>query len=303
MPLTRALRDDIRRFAPTHFHLSAPDLLGKSAQRFARELRIPVVTSVHTRFETYCRYYGLQALAPTIERLLRQFYAGSDLLLAPTVPMAESLREGGGGERVRIWGRGVDRGLFTPDRRDPDWRRGHGYSDDDVVVLFFGRLVREKGLETFAEAIADLRRRGHTIRPLIVGDGPERAMLAARLGDAVFTGHLEGEALARAISSADILINPSVTEAFGNVNLEAMASGVAVVSAQVDSAEALIDPRRTGLLVEPTAPRAYADAVDSLIRSPAWRERLAMGAVAAAASYSWPAILDGVIDLYQSGLV
>jgi glycosyltransferase involved in cell wall biosynthesis len=298
--LTPAIRRDIKRFAPTHFHLSAPDLLGRSAQRFARRLGVPVVTSLHTRFETYFRYYGLQMLVPLVERHLKSFYSESDVVLAPNDPMAELLRQDGLGERVRIWGRGVDRQLFSPARRDPAWRRARGYRDNEIVVLFFGRLVREKGIETFARAVEALAERGHKLRPLVVGEGPARAWLEERLPRAVFTGHLEGADLARAVASADILVNPSVTEAFGNVNLEAMSAGLAVVSADVGSAQALISQSRTGVLVPPDNPAAYADAVDGLIRAPRRLRSLQLAAVAAATAYNWPAILDGVLDVYRS---
>src|SRR5690606_4714051 len=117
----------------------------------------------------------------------------------------------------------------------------------------------------FAEAIARIRAQGHQVRPLIVGEGPARGWLAERMPNATFMGHLSGAALGRAVASADILINPSVTEAFGNVNLEAMASGLAVVSADIASASALIADGKTGLLVPAGQAEAYVDAVVGLM--------------------------------------
>src|SRR3569623_3226644 len=190
--------------------------------------------------------------------------------------------------RVRIWGRGVEHGQFTPARRSDDWRRSLGYGKDEPAILFFGRLVQEKGLDIFVETMRALQGRGHRLRPLIVGEGPARPWLEAQLPEAVFTGHLASEALGRAVASADILVNPSVTEAFGNVNLEAMAAGLAVVSADVGSAQALIENGKQGLLVEPKDPAAYADAVETLIRVPARRKRLANAAVGDSGGYHWP---------------
>jgi glycosyltransferase involved in cell wall biosynthesis len=138
------------------------------------------------------------------------------------------------------------------------------------------------------------------VRPLAVGDGPARPWLEGQLPNARFTGHLDGEPLACAVASADILINPSTTEAFGNVNLEAMAAGLAVVSADVGSARALIEDGRSGLLVPPKAAPAYADAVEKLIDSPRRRRALAVAALAVSATYVWADILDGVILAYQS---
>jgi glycosyltransferase involved in cell wall biosynthesis len=160
--------------------------------------------------------------------------------------------------------------------------------------------VQEKGLDTFASALAMLAARGHRVRPLIVGDGPARPWLQRALPGALFTGHLEHEALGRAVASADILINPSTTEAFGNVNLEAMAAGLAVVSADVGSARALIENGRSGLLVPAGEAGAYADAVESLIRSPMRRRGLGRAARSASLAYNWPDILDSVISAYRS---
>lgn len=301
MGLPGAVRDDVLRFRPTHVHLSCPDLLGGRAQALARDIDVPVVASMHTRFETYPSYYGLDFLTPAIVRRLKNFYAGSDVVLAPNAPMAESLQAlDVDANRIRIWARGVDRGLFSPARRSDEWRRAQGYKDGEPVVLFFGRLVQEKGLDAFAATIRALEERGHEVRPLIVGDGPARERLAEQLPGAHFTGHLDGEALGRAVASADILVNPSTTEAFGNVNLEAMAAGLAVVSADVGSAQALIADKQSGLLVPPDKPAAYADAVESLIRSPQRRRALGLAALAVSAAYNWADILDGVVGLYQA---
>jgi glycosyltransferase involved in cell wall biosynthesis len=203
------------------------------------------------------------------------------------------------GDHVRIWSRGVDHNLWSPAKRDLNWRRGQGYSDDEAVLLFFGRLVKEKGLDIFEATISELRSRGHRARPLIVGAGPAGEELASRIGDAVFTGHVEGNALARAVASADILVNPSTTEAFGNVNLEAMASGVALISADAPAARALIEDGKTGLIVPPRDAAAYADAVEALTRDGERRRQIADAALESSRAYRWSAILDRVIDTYR----
>jgi glycosyltransferase involved in cell wall biosynthesis len=135
---------------------------------------------------------------------------------------------------------------------------------------------------------------------LVVGEGPAGRAFQARVGEAMFAGHLEGEALGRAVASADILINPSVTEAFGNVNLEAMAAGLAVVSADVASAQALIEPDTTGILIPPHDVPAYTDAVHRLILDPQLRGRLGKQASLAASAYDWPTILDDVVQAYRT---
>lgn len=296
--LPKSVRADIERFAPNIIHVSAPDLLGTGAQKLARRLGVAVVASLHTRFETYFDYYGLGAFRGMGERHLQRFYRASDHVLAPNSASADSLVAiGVRQEDIAIWGRGVDPAAFSPALRDLNWRHELGYRDDEIVPLFFGRLVLEKGIAAFADAIRLLRERGHSLRPLIVGTGPAEARFRALLPDAIFTGHLDGRALGRAVASADILINPSTTEAFGNVNLEAMASGIAIVSADVGSARALITSGSSGLLCESSAP-ALAEATARLIDSPGIRCALAREAYARSADYRWPDILDNVLASY-----
>jgi glycosyltransferase involved in cell wall biosynthesis len=298
--LPKRVRDDIRAFAPNLFHLSAPDLLGRRAQGFARELNIPVVASLHTLFQTYLDYYGLGFLRRMGENYLNRYYARCDYVLAPNPLLAEEVRQATGlGDRVRIWSRGVDHLLWSPGKRDMAWRRSQGYADDEAVLLFFGRLVKEKGLDVFEGVVRELRERGHRVRPMIVGEGPAGDELSSRLGEALFTGHVEDEELVRAVASSDILVNPSTTEAFGNVNLEAMAAGVALVSSDAPAAVALIRDGVTGLLVPARDLGAYADAVEGLIRDPARRHALAAAAMEASATFRWSAILDRVIETYR----
>jgi glycosyltransferase involved in cell wall biosynthesis len=298
--LPRSVRRDIVDFAPTVFHVSSPDILGMRAIALAKTLDVPIVASMHTRFETYPSYYGLDFLTPAIRRRLRRFYSRCDHVLAPSPLMAESLAGFGvAADRVHIWSRGVDRSAFSPDRRDEAWRREQGYAENEPVVLFFGRVVQEKGLDVFIATIEELERRGRRLRPLIVGEGPARVVVEERLPGAVFTGHIEGSELGRAIASADILVNPSVTEAFGNVTLEAMASGLAIISADVGASHVLLADGKNGLLVAPKDPAAYADAVETLIRVPARRRRLGQAATIASAAYNWTDILDSVVAVYR----
>lgn len=295
--LNRALRADLAEFRPTAVHLSAPDLLGAQAGKWARRRGLPVVASLHTRFETYLSYYGLDWLRPGVERYLDRFYGGCDRVLAPNAPIADLLREKGLGERVRVWGRGVDRDRFSPARRDMDWRRSQGLADDEIVVAFLGRLVMEKGLDVLCETLARLR--GQPIRPLIIGEGPARAFVEERLPEAVMTGHLDGADLGRAVSSADILFNPSLTEAFGNASLEGMAAGLAVVCPRAPSTEALIADGQDGVLIERRDAEGYAAAIEGLIAEPLRRVRLGRAARRSSARYDWNAICAEVLAVYR----
>lgn len=293
---------DLIAFSPDVFHLATPDVVGFQAQRLARRLGRPLIASLHTRFETYLAYYGLGFLEPVLERRLQHFYARCDYVLAPTPPIVQALSEGALQGRVRLWSRGVDRVQFDPTRRDLDWRRAQGFGDQNFVVLFFGRLVLEKGLAVFADAFERLRQGRPDARALVVGDGPSRSWMAQRLPGAVFTGFLGGEELGRAVASADALLNPSATEAFGNVNLEAMASGLPVVCADLPSSHFLVRHAETGLLCPDGDPDAYAQALGRLCDRPPWRARLGAAARAASRAYSWDAALSSVVDAYHDAL-
>jgi glycosyltransferase involved in cell wall biosynthesis len=300
--LTPGVRADLTRFQPDLIHVSAPDLLGQGALAHAKERGLPVVASLHTFFETYLEYYGLGWLRPGVERRLHAFYDACDYVLAPSPTIAREMAEGGLGDRMRIWARGVDQDLFSPARRDLDWRRRQGLADDEVAIVCFGRVVLEKGLAVFADAFDAIKARHPSARALVIGDGPARPWMQKRMPDAIFTGLLSGPALGRAVASGDVLLNPSITETFSNVLLESMAAGLTPVCADAPNNRALLRHGESGLLCEARDPAAYAEAVDGLIATPARRARLAAAAHAASRDYSWDAILDGVVDVYAQAL-
>lgn len=298
------LNADLRRrldaFAPTIVHLAAPDWLGLAALNYARKRNIPAVASFHTRFDTYPRYYGMAWLEKHVTSYMRYFYARCERVYAPSQSMVDELERDRIGRDVRLWARGVDQSLFNPARRDCRWRRAQGFADNDVVVAFVGRIVLEKGIGVFAEAVKAASAANPKIKALVVGDGPERKRFEGVLPAGVFTGYLEGEALGRAYASADIFFNPSITETFGNVTLEAMASGVPSVCAAASGSRSLVENGVTGLLVEDArSEREFADALNALAADPALRRRMGEAARSKAAYFDWQSILDRLIADYQ----
>jgi glycosyltransferase involved in cell wall biosynthesis len=299
--LPAALARDVAAFAPDVVHLSAPDPLGFAAQRLARRLGAPVVASQHTLFETYLAYYGLGWLKPVVDARLSAFYRACDYALAPTPVLAGELAAMGLGARARVWSRGVDATAFSPTQRDPDWRRSLGFADDQPVVLYFGRIVLEKGLAVFGDAVEAARAQRPDLGVLVVGQGPAQPWFEKRLGAAVFTGHLSGPALGRAVASADILMNPSCTESFCNVTLEAMASGLAVVCADAPNHRSLA-PEPVGMLRPPQDSAAFAEALLTLAGDPDTLRRRGRAARAQALSYDWEQILAGVAAVYREAV-
>lgn len=293
-----AARADLEAFAPDVVHLSAPDVLGHRAKRWARDHGLPVVASVHTRFETYGDYYRLGWLRDRAERLLQRFYRDLDEIYAPTEGMAKVLVDGGFSERVHIWSRGVDHALFHPGRRDMAWRQSLGIGDEEFVIGFVGRLVLEKGLDVVAAAARRMAALGVAHRLLIVGDGPARDRFATDVPDALFTGFLTGEPLARAHASFDLFLNPSITETFGNVTLEAMASGVPVVAADAVGSSSLVSDGVSGRLVPPGDVAAFVQAMTAYAADPALRMVHGKAGLARAALHEWDRVNDAVIDRY-----
>lgn len=296
--LTPALRRNLDRFRPDIVHVSAPDLLGLGALKYARDRGLPVVASVHTHFDTYLHYYALGWLGPFLRRRLWAFYSACDYVLTPTAAMAEAFQVEALPARLRVWGRGVDPALFHPGRRSESWRRSQGLAGPRPTVVFMGRIVLEKGLAVFAETIQRLEQSLGPTPVLVIGDGPARAWFQARLPRAVFTGFLQGETLATALASGDIFFNPSATETLGNVNLEAMASGLAMVCADTPNSRALLPEGVSAALCDAADPDAYRAALQRLIEAPDERRRLQAAALARSRSYRWPEILQAVADVY-----
>lgn len=296
--LPRATRADLAEYRPNLVHVSAPDLLGQRAVSWARKRGIPTVASLHTRFETYPRYYNMAFLERPLIAMLKRFYSRVDAVVVPGPMLADILRDWGVTTPIGIWSRGVDHARFSPTRRDLAWRRSLGIADGDVAIGFLGRLVLEKGLDIFAEVARELTRRGVAHKVLVIGDGPARAWFAERVPDAAFAGFQTGDDLGRAVASMDIFFNPSVTETFGNVTLEAMAAGVPVVAARASGAVGLVDDAVTGALVPPRDVTAYADAIARLVADDDARHAAGAAGHAKAAGYQWNAINEAVLETY-----
>lgn len=292
------VKRDIAAFDPTIFHVASPEILGHRAITLARRRGRPVVASVHTRFETYPRYYGLAFLEPIVLAALRRFYRRCDAIVAPSESMAQLLREQRMSYDVGIWTRGVDEDIFNPARRSLEWRRGLGIADGEVAVGFVGRLVMEKGLDVFSDAIDQLQKRGVHHRVLVVGEGPAREWFERRLPQAVFVGFQKGEDLGRAVASADMLFNPSVTETFGNVTLEAMATGLPVIAARATGSESLVSDGETGRLVEPGRISAFADAVQYYCENADARRAAGEAGQQASRRYGWDQVNQELVDTY-----
>ena len=298
--LPAAVRRDLAEFDPNVVHIASPDVVAHRAVTWARRRNVPAVASIHTRFETYLAYYHLEMLEPLARAILRRLYRRCDAIVAPAESSAAVLRAQRMNKHISIWARGVDREQFHPGRRDMEWRRSLGIANDEMAIAFLGRIVMEKGLDIFSDAIAALDRRGLRYRVLVIGEGPARSWFEAQLpATSVFVGHQEGADLARALASADVFLNPSITETFGNVTLEAMACALPVVAAVATGATSLVRDGETGLLVEPGDAEAFADALETYARDPGLRDEHGQAGLAFARTMDWDRINSVVLDVYE----
>ena len=245
LPAYRHLRRRWRGWRPDALYIATEGPLGLTALNAARSLGIATSTGFHTRFDDFARHYGLGVLTPLALAYLRHFHNRAGATLVPTAELAGFLQQRDF-RHVRVLRRGVDTGLFDPARRDPALREQWGLAPTDLAVVHVGRLAAEKNLPLALRAFRAIQRRDARARLVIVGDGPLRAPLAAQHADVIFAGMRHGEDLARHYASADLFLFSSLSETFGNVTLEAMASGVPVVAFDYGAARELIEDGVSG---------------------------------------------------------
>jgi len=289
LPRKRAFLAEWREDPPDIVHIATEGPLGASALAAARALGLPVTTSLHTNFDAYTRAYRLGWLSGVVKRYLRRFHNRSGGTFIPTDKQADELAASGF-ERLIVLGRGVDTTLFSPARRDPALRAAWGADDGTPVLLHVGRLAAEKNLDLLVQAMERARALEPSTRLVIVGDGPERGMLERRLPGAVFTGVLRGEPLARHYASADAFLFPSLTETFGIVLLEAMASGLDCLGFDYAAGRMLIRPGTNGLLAAEGAADAFLEQVPALLADgAAARRKLARET---ALAHGWSEVIE-----------
>ncbi|CAN4279865.1 glycosyltransferase family 1 protein [Pseudoxanthomonas sp. LjRoot125] len=278
LPATRRLVALWKDSPPDAIYVATEGPLGWSAVRAARRLGIPVATGFHTRFDEYMRDYGARFLEHTALRWMRRFHNGAQATLVPTRELADFLQSQGF-HQVKRLARAVDAQHFSPARRDDALRAQWGLQPDDLAVIYVGRIAAEKNLDLSIRAFDAIRRQHPTAKFVWVGDGPVRERLAQEHPDFIFCGVQRGETLARHFASGDLFLFSSHSETFGNVTLEAMASGVPTVAFNYGAArEHLVDGVH-GAAVDDD--EAFLAAAQRLAADPALRRT--MGEAAAVA--------------------
>lgn len=280
-----------RASRPDVVHIVTEGLLGWSALHAAGKLGIPVTSSFHTNFQGYAEHYGAGVLTRIVTAYLRHFHNRTRRTIVPTAQLRDELARRGFRD-LAVVGRGVDTRLFSPARRSEALRFRFGAKVDTPLVLHVGRLAPEKNLDLLSDAFAQISRHRPDAKMVVVGDGPQRARLARQHPEWRFTGMLSGEPLAEHYASADMFLYPSLTETFGNVTLEAMASGLAVIAFDYAAAREHICHMESGVRVPFGDSREFAQMASVIVRSPRRMQMLRREARVAAGSLDWEIVFD-----------
>lgn len=297
-----ARRKDLEAFDPDLIHIATPDLLGYKAMRWALKNNKPIVSSFHTHFTSYLKYYKMGFLESLMWKYLRWFYGNCIHTYVPSPAMASDLKDSGIETDMRIWARGVEMDIFNPEKQSEEWREKHGFGKDDVVVTFVSRLVWEKNLKIFADVVKLAKRKNDRIKAMIVGEGPALDELKELMPDAVYTGFLTGNELATSYASSDIFFFPSDTETFGNVTLEAMASGLPCVVADAAGSISLVEHEVNGYRVSVKKVRLFTEAIRTLASDKELRTSMGAASLKKSQTYSWNQINNTLLGYYSEAL-
>lgn len=294
----------LEEFNPTMLHIATPDGLGGGALKWGLKNQIPIVSSYHTHFLSYAKYYKffLMPVLYPAKRHMRKFYKQVEQLYVPTQSMIEELEREGVEADMRIWARGIDLERFNPSKRDMEWRSSVGFEDDEIVVSFVSRLVWEKELGTYIKAVKNLKKINRKVRALVVGDGPAQAEAQRLLPEAHFTGFAKGEDLSRAYASSDIFLFPSHTETFGNVTLEAMASGLPCLVADAIGSKSLVRNSVNGYWANKEDVADFTEKLKLIVGDDSKRLEMGKKSREFALEYQWDAINGELLENYMEAV-
>lgn len=298
-------------FQPDIIHIVDPVVFGPTGLAAARLLNKPIVSSYHTNLAAYCEHFGFALLTKPMWLYNRFVHNQCALTFCPS-PSTAAMLHGQGFEHLRIWSRGIDTTLFRPERRSNDlrasWLQERDKPERKAILLYVGRVSWEKNLRLLMQAYREMDH--STCHLVIVGDGPAHAEMQQELIDlpVTFTGYLRGQELATAYASADLFAFPSYTETFGQVVLEAMASGLPVVGLQAEGVRDLVEEGQTGLLLhaeplnEEERAASYRELLVRLIQNEQIRAHMGQNARAIASQRTWYDAMECVIQGYNGVL-
>ncbi len=301
LPSKRALLKLWATHRPDVVHIVTEGPLGWSALQAARQMRLPVVSDFRTNFHAYSQHYGVGWLRTPLMAYLRKFHNHTACTMVPTEALRSELAAAGF-KGLRVVARGVDTRLFDPARRDRTLRASWGADEHTMVALCVGRLAAEKNLGTVLAAVEAMQADERRLRLVLVGDGPEAARLRQQSPSTVFAGVRRGTDLATHYASADVFLFASMTETFGNVVPEAMASGLAVLAYDHAAASQLIRHGQNGLLARLGDSAAFCSLARRLAGDLPQARAIGLQARQTASRMDWGRIVDGVVDEYGAAI-
>ena len=296
--IPKGIKRELDEFRPDIIHIATPDLVGRSFLRYGEKRGIPVVTSYHTDFSSYLKYYHLTFLKGALWKYLRWFHNGCSATFTPTRKVKKGL-EKRGIKDVHVWSRGIDRSQYDPERRSEELRKKWGM-EGKTIILYSGRFVWYKDIDVFVDVHRELRRRyDDGVGFVLIGSGPREKDLKKSIPYGVFPGYLTGEDLWGAYASSDILLFPSVTETFGNVVLEAVASGVPAVVSDVGGCMEIVEDIRGGIVATAKDTGSFYRAVSSLIDDKGLYDKLRFSGLESCKKRDWNEVNDKVLETYD----
>lgn len=290
---------ELDQFSPDIIHISTPDIVGRKFLQYARKKGIPTGSAYHTDFPTYLSYYKLGFAEQSVWNYLVRFYNACDVVLAPNVSVSEKL-SAKGIRNIELWSRGIDKELFDPSRRSLALRNAWR-AEGKTVFVYAGRFVLYKDIEVVMELYRRFMDEGYgdRVKFVMIGSGPEEESMRNRMPEAVFTGYLTGLALPEAYASGDVFLFPSTTEAFCNVVLEALASGLPAVVSDIGGCMELVKRSRAGFVSKAgDIDDFYASCTRLMQDRERFSEMRTLG-LEFAQNKSWAAVNGALIDRYQ----
>lgn len=297
LPSLHDIRHKLDNFKPDILHVCSPFFLGISACKYARSIGIPVVGSYHTRFVSYLKYYGFDWFEPYGWNYLRWFYNQTDRVFVPSYATINELSMKGF-SNLALWERGINTDCFSPDFANFELRKRWS-PDGQPIAIYVGRLVKEKDIEVLIKAYRILKEKGIIFKLVFVGEGPMREEIARNLPEAILEGFLAGRQLAEAYASADIFVFPSTTESFGNVVLEAGASGLPSIVSGEGGVMNLVLDGQTGFIATPRDADDYASKMEILLTNDILRNNFSKLALRHATKKNWDSVNRVLFDGYR----
>ncbi len=287
----------LNEFQPDIIHIHSPDTIAFAALKYAKKYNLPVFATHHTDFARYLSYYRISFLKPLLWFILRRLYARINIVTVPSPVTANDLTSHGI-KNVAVIQWGVDFTRFNPSFRSEAWREKIAGSKEKNILLCVCRLTWEKDLRTLAAIFHLLKKNRSDFVMVIAGDGPISKELKLLMPEAVFLGHIEGYELSQAYASSDILLFPSSTETFGNVTIEAMASGIIPIVADAGGSKSLVKNGETGFLAEPKNPDDFYKKTVMLLDDLKLREKMKTAGAGFVKNFAWENVFDALLKIY-----